>query len=362
MSERTQMSQTSGTVAVLVRTSSTAAFAYLGFVTGTRLVDAGILSGVQNLAYLAVLGGLVGWLVGAPLASAADRWWTTRIERLGGVDPGVVLSAGAGATVGLLTTVLLDAQLSRIPGFSWVWSLGVTVVLVTATSTFFVRFRDALPFRSAEAPVATRQRTEVGHGRLRLLDTSALIDGRLTDVVDARFLDGRLGVPAFVLGELQRVADEGDPLKRRRGRRGLAELERLSAHEDVQFEVTYEDFDGAQDVDGKLVGVCRRMGADLVTTDYALHQIAQLQGVRVLNLHALAAALKPRHLPGETMTVTLEKPGREEGQAIAYLDDGTMIVVERGAERIGHELDVVVTSSVQTSVGRMIFSKVQDGT
>ena len=168
----------------------------------------------------------------------------------------------------------------------------------------------------------------------KILDTSAIIDGRLVDVADANFLEGPLLVPQFVLAELQRIADADDPLKRRRGRRGLEVLDRLVAHGGVATEVVHDDA-GEGPVDDRLVRLCAARGADLVTTDYNLHRVAGLQGIRVLNLHQLANAVKASFLPGERLSLTIVREGREAGQGLAYLEDGTMVVVEDAAALVG---------------------------
>jgi rRNA-processing protein FCF1 len=178
-------------------------------------------------------------------------------------------------------------------------------------------------------------------------------------VAEANFLEGRLLVPQFVLAELQRVADAEDPLKRRRGRRGLEMLDRLVGESRIPTEVVHDDPE-AGTVDDKLVRVCLARQADLVTTDYNLHRVASLQGVRVLNLHQLANVVKAPYLPGERLSLTVAREGREPGQGLAYLEDGTMVVVEDAAHLVGSTVDAVVTSSLQTQMGRMIFARPAD--
>ncbi len=193
--------------------------------------------------------------------------------------------------------------------------------------------------------------------RYRILDTSAIIDGRIAEVAESGFLDGTLVVPQFVLAELQAVADASDSLKRNRGRRGLDMLHRIQKMSGVDVLISDVDFPGIKEVDLKLIELARTMAGKLVTNDFNLNKVAQLRGVEVLNLNELTNALKPVVLPGETMNVFIIKEGKEYNQGVAYLDDGTMVVVDNARSRIGKNLDVVVTSVLQTTAGRMIFGR-----
>ena len=192
--------------------------------------------------------------------------------------------------------------------------------------------------------------------RRKILDTSVIIDGRIPDICDAGFIDGTLVAPQFILNELQHIADSSDPLKRARGRRGLDILNKLQKSPNVQIEITELDFPKIKEVDSKLIALARDMGADILTNDFNLNKIAQIQGVNVLNINQLANAVKPIVLPGESMNVTIARQGKERGQGVAYLDDGTMVVVEQGENLLNQNADVVVTSILQTPAGRMIFA------
>jgi uncharacterized protein YacL len=193
--------------------------------------------------------------------------------------------------------------------------------------------------------------------RYRILDTSVIIDGRIADIVETGFLDGTLVVPQFVLKELQYVADSSDALKRNRGRRGLDILNRIRKMAGVEVVISDVDFPHVKEVDLKLIELARTMMGRIVTNDFNLNKVAQLRGVDVLNINELANSLRPVVLPGEVMNVFVIKEGKEYNQGVAYLDDGTMVVVDNARSRIGKSLDIVVTSVLQTTAGRMIFGR-----
>jgi uncharacterized protein YacL len=195
---------------------------------------------------------------------------------------------------------------------------------------------------------------------VKLLDTSVLIDGRIAEICEAQFMEGVLGVPQFVLHELQMVADSSDSLKRQRGRRGLEVLQRIQKMPQVEVRILQEDFPLAGDVDHKLVELARSMGAKIVTNDFNLNKVATVQGFSVLNVNQLAQALKPAVLPGEPMRVLILREGKEPNQGVAYLDDGTMVVVDGARRMINKSVDVIVTSVHQTTAGKMIFGRMDD--
>ncbi len=192
---------------------------------------------------------------------------------------------------------------------------------------------------------------------LIILDTSVVIDGRIADICQTRFVEGRFVVPRFVLKELQQIADSQDPIKRNRGRRGLDVLARVQKIPNVDVRISEEDFPDIKEVDAKLVRLGKLIGGRILTNDFNLNKIAELQGVQVLNINELANALKPVVLPGEVMEARVIKEGKEYNQGVAYLDDGTMVVVEQGRSMIGQTVRVMVTSVLQTAAGRMIFAK-----
>lgn len=193
-------------------------------------------------------------------------------------------------------------------------------------------------------------------GTLKILDTSVIIDGRIVDIVEAGFLEGVLVVPEFVLQELQHIADSTDSSRRVRGRRGLDMLKKLQESERAEVRIERQDFDHLQEVDAKLVALALRLNASIVTNDYNLSKVAEVQGIRVLNINKLTNALRPVVLPGEVLRLHILKEGKEQGQGIAYLEDGTMVVVENAASLLGQEVEASVTSILQTTGGRMIFT------
>jgi len=193
-----------------------------------------------------------------------------------------------------------------------------------------------------------------------LLDTSVIIDGRIADICKTSFVEGRFVIPRFVLKELQQIADSQDSLKRNRGRRGLDILNKIQKNNKLDVKIHEEDFPDISEVDTKLVKLGKMLGAKVFTNDYNLNKIAELQGVSVLNINELAEALRPVVLPGELMEIKVIKEGKEYNQGVAYLDDGTMVVVDNGRYLIGQTVKVVVTSVLQTSAGRMIFTKSSD--
>ena len=194
---------------------------------------------------------------------------------------------------------------------------------------------------------------------VKLLDTSTIIDGRIADICETGFVQGTFMIPQFVLYEIQHVADHQDPVKRTRGRRGLDVLHRLQKQTFVRVTIVDYDFPKLKDVDTKLIALAKRLGGKIITNDYNLNKVAELQGIEVLNMNQLAASLKPAMLPGEQMNIKILREGKEHGQGIGYLDDGTMVVVDDARKHLGKTVDVAVTSVLQTTSGRMIFARLK---
>jgi uncharacterized protein YacL len=199
-----------------------------------------------------------------------------------------------------------------------------------------------------------------GSSEYRILDTSVIIDGRIADICDTGFIEGTLVVPRYVLDELQYIADSSDSMKRSRGRRGLDILNRMQRSSGINIEIVDQDFPKLKGVDAKLIALAKKMNGKIITNDFNLNKVAELQGIKILNVNELANALKPVVLPGEVMTVKIIKEGKEPGQGVAYLDDGTMIIVDNAQKYQGSSVEVTVTSVLQTTAGRMIFSELKE--
>ena len=201
---------------------------------------------------------------------------------------------------------------------------------------------------------------EVVKGIPKILDTSVIIDGRIFDICETGFVEGPLVIPNFVLDELRHISDSSDSLKRNRGRRGLDILNKIQKELSIETQIVEDDFPKIAEVDAKLLKLAQKIDGKVITNDYNLNKVAEFQGVPVLNINELSNAIKPVVLPGEEMTIDIVKDGKESSQGVAYLDDGTMIVVEGGRKYIGQTTDVIVTSVLQTAAGRMIFAKPKD--
>ena len=324
-----------------------------GYLLSAWLMTRNALGGPNAMLYMTALGVLAFYLIGTVPARWLGRAWKQMIARLTAIAADAWLAAIVGATVALLLTVLLNNVLSPIPGFTWYWSLLIALVLLLGVGALFVSNRRRfLPIRPADSTLET----PAAPRRSKLLDTSAIIDGRIVDIFQANFLEGPVVIPRFVLRELQGIADDADEERRKRGRRGLEVLSRLTAIPGLVTEITDENPDDRK-VDDKLVSLAVSLDSDLVTTDYNLERVATVQGIKVLNPNQLAAAVKALYLPGDRLTLTVSKEGREPGQGVAYLADGTMVVIEGGSDLMGSTIQAVVTSSLQTNVGRMIFAR-----
>lgn len=268
-----------------------------------------------------------------------------------------------GAVIGLVFSVFVNYAIlwvndPRLTEISKHYAPLMYVVLTYLGMVIFVRRQEEVERLDRGEPVGRGARRR--NADIKVIDTSAIIDGRIADVYETKFLSGTLIVGRFILKELQDIADSADGGKRSRGRRGLDILQRLQDHQDIQVKVVDKDYPEVRDVDGKLVMLAREFDAQILTTDFNLNKVASLQGVTVLNVNDLANALKPAVLPGDGMVIFIAKEGKEKEQGVGYLDDGTMVVVEEGRRLVGKKVDVAVTSVLQTSAGRMIFTKLKD--
>jgi uncharacterized protein YacL len=314
------------------------------------------------LAWIAAWG-LVGFAIIPYVTVAPARWLMRAVTDMSTEE---FVAAVVGLVVGLLMGFLLGLPLTTLPaplglllpiGVSIVMALGMMGLTVAKRHDLTDAVRELGLFRHpAESEDAVQRFDQV-----TFLDTSAIIDGRIVDVVASGFLAGLLVVPRFVLGELQHIADDSHAGRRNRGRRGMDVLSVLQKDHRIEIEMSAEDEPSVSTVDAKLVALAQKRDAAILTTDYNLNRVAQLQGVRVMNLNQLANALKPAFLPGEELRVKVIQEGKEPGQGVAFLEDGTMVVVEGGGEHIEGELDVTVTRILQTVAGRMIFAEMAPG-
>ncbi len=275
----------------------------------------------------------------------------------------IPLKVLAGGTIGLV----LGLFIAKLIGFAFasVQNSTISVVVYVILSSIFGYIGMVLgtikieEFRMPNWPWFARG-GQRGNPLSKILDTSVIIDGRIADIVETGFLGGVLVIPEFVLQELQHIADSPDPTRRVRGRRGLDIIKRLQQEKMIEVRIDRQDFDNINEVDAKLVALALRLNAKIVTNDYNLSKVAEVQGIRILNINQLANALKPVVLPGEVLRLQILKEGKEQGQGIAYLEDGTMVVVENASRYLGKEVEVSVTSILQTTAGRLIFTTLKD--
>jgi uncharacterized protein YacL len=268
--------------------------------------------------------------------------------------------------------IIWSSTIGTYAGVFLGWSLGVVYKNITADAptALFIRifFLIIMPYIGFLVGVQKSEWLDPAHlfrffkeksvGRsYKILDTSVIIDGRITDLCDTGFIEGSLVIPQFVLKELQFIADSSDGLKRQRGRRGLDVLNHLQKSSQISVVIWEMDFPEIRDVDSKLIELARQLDAKIVTNDVNLNKVAKLRGISVLNINELANALRPVVLPGESMRVFILKEGKEKDQGVGYLDDGTMVVVDNSRRMIGQNVDITVTSVLQTTVGKMIFGR-----
>ena len=313
-----------------------------------------------------VIFGIIGIVISAPLFRFGLRCAKTVEKSLARIPFAELLGGTVGLILGLLIAFLLAMPIGSIP------LIGEYVVLVLYAFLGYIgmnlgrRFKDRwdrLFDGIINRGVKTEKNKEKNEkvkvktvSRPKVLDTSAIIDGRIVDIAKSGFLDGPLIVASYVLDELRHIADSGDSVKRVRGRRGL-DILNLLQELDEEVIISSRDFPEIEEVDAKLVVLAKEMGGAVVTNDYNLNKVAKFQNVRVLNVNELASAIKTVVVPGDLLTVEIVAEGKENEQGVGYLDDGTMIVVEHGKDKIGETIETVVTSMIQTNAGRMIFVK-----
>ena len=317
---------------------------------------------LRNTVLLGMVGAVAGLILTPYFTTRPARWLRSLLGRLAAET----LFAGlTGLVVGMLTAALLAFPLSMLPDpfGSILPFLGVLVFAYLGVSLFVMRQGDIMGLLSTLSG-----RNEGGSGsswtnlnRTILLDTSVIIDGRVSDIAKTGFLPGTLLIPRFVLNELQYIADSPDGLRRQRGRRGMEVLAELQKLPNILVRISDIDVEGVREVDDKLIVLGKQLKSPVLTNDYNLNRIAELQGVTVLNINELANAVKSVVLPGELLRINVIQEGKESGQGVGYMDDGTMVVVENGKDYIGEYMDVNVTKVLQTAAGRMIFARVDEG-
>ena len=349
---------------VVLRLVFAAIFGTTGFLLGREAYDRAISIHLANqwwqfaaVVIAPVIGALLGVLI-VPMAQRVFERELVAVERaIDRMAPGELVGGAIGLTAGLVIAFLAKSVLFEFITFAGRTGGYIAIVIYIVVSIFAAYLG---------ARVGAKQRVGIGGfanvavatgGTPKVLDTSVIIDGRILDIVSSGFLDGPLLLPRFVLRELQNIADSSDAMRRTRGRRGLDVLTKLQAISPL--EIVERDFDTVSEVDAKLVLLARERGGKLVTNDFNLNRVANVEGVPVLNINELASAVKPVLLPGEELRVALIKEGKEPHQGVGYLDDGTMIVVENGRRQVGETVDVAVTSALQTAAGRMIFARMK---
>lgn len=358
----------------LIRGIITLVFGGLGFYLGLIMLKlelfnflGGQFSPLWTYIILGVIFAAVGFLI-APAGIRGFlvlmRWTDARLTKIPTHD---LMGGALGIILGLIIASLLSNTISQIPFLGTVLSILISLSLGYLGLMLGVKrkeevfgFFNVIPRlrgeknKEAKAEHSQEQSIKTNY---KVLDTSVIIDGRIADIVKTGFVEGVLLIPGFVLEELRHIADSSDLLKRNRGRRGLDILNHISKETAIKVEIYEQDFEDIAEVDSKLVRLGQVLGAPILTNDYNLNKVAELQGVKVLNINELANAVKPVVLPGEEMLVQVMKEGKEPGQGVAYLDDGTMIVVDTGRRFMGQHITVLVTSVLQTAAGRMIFAK-----
>lgn len=323
---------------------------------------------IMNMFLGLVIMSFLGLLLSNPLEALIKKIESSLLHQ----KPEVLITEGISMIVGLVIAALISTLFSHSQLFFFNTILPVVLMIIFGYLGFIVgkmHFSDlpklfALKKKAESEVVKATPEEEVLERKVgenfykyKLLDTNILIDGRIYDLAKTGFLEGTLIVPNFVLYELQYIADSGDSIKRVRGRRGLDILNKLRTEKLVPVEMYEGDFEDIQEVDTKLIKLAKLLDAEIITNDYNLNKVSEFQNVRVLNVNALAKSLKPRVIPGEKLNVMVIKNGTERQQGVAYLDDGTMIVVEDGRYFMNKTIEVEVTSAIQTDAGRMIFAK-----
>ncbi len=348
----------------LLRAAFVVAFAVTGFLLGREAYEHLLSPHFANegLQLTLLIGSPVaGALIGALLAPLAHTLFEGELESaeraMDRFSPAEIAGGAVGLIVGLVIAFLIKSIVFEIVSGMGRSGAYIAVVLYLVVTIFAAYLGTRIGAKIRIVPVPSAAVATTSDATPKLVDTSSIVDGRIVEIVEAGFLEGRMIVPRFVVRELQAIADSVDALKRARGRRGFDVLSRLQ--ELAAVEISERDYDdmGVGNVDSRLVRLAQELNAKLITNDYNLNRMARVEGVGSLNVNELAEAVKPVVLPGEEMHVAVIREGKEPHQGVGYLEDGTMIVVEHGRRLIGEEIDVTVTSVLQTVAGRMIFAR-----
>lgn len=321
--------------------------------------------GITFMSLAAMLvGGIFGAIIGSFISSYLIKslfMFTSTVEKsLSAMSTQDLIAGTLGLFLGLIIANLVGLAFGSVPYIGPYVSVALSIILGYLGMHLVVSKKSELAgWLHLHAEGSFDKKKNKDHHTGKLLDTNVIIDGRVADIYRSGFLEGPIIVPVFVLEELQKIADSSDILKRNRGRRGLDILNHMRKNSKDDVIIVTNDFEDISEVDSKLVKLAREKNYKIVTNDYNLNKVAELQGVAVLNINDLAIAVKPAVIPGEQIFVQLVKSGKEEGQGVAYLEDGTMIVVENGSQCIGKEVPVIITSVLQTSAGKMIFAKLE---
>lgn len=323
---------------------------------------------ILGITFMSLAAMLVGGIFGAIIGSFISPYlikslfmFTSTVEKsLSAMSTQDLIAGTLGLFLGLIIANLVGQAFGSVPYIGPYVSVALSIILGYLGMHLVVSKKSELAgWLHLHAEGSFDKKKNKDHHTGKLLDTNVIIDGRVADIYRSGFLEGPIIVPVFVLEELQKIADSSDILKRNRGRRGLDILNHMRKNSKDDVIIVTNDFEDISEVDSKLVKLAREKNYKIVTNDYNLNKVAELQGVAVLNINDLAIAVKPAVIPGEQIFVQLVKSGKEEGQGVAYLEDGTMIVVENGSQCIGKEVPVIITSVLQTSAGKMIFAKLE---
>lgn len=343
------------TVEFLLRLVGMVVFAVIGWRVGDSL--GGGDAQIRYIIVLALAGAALGLLI-TPWITIRPYLWTRKTIRQ--IPAQQLFAATIGLLIGLIIAALSAFPLSFLPApFGSILPF-ISLILFGYLGAWVMTMRERDFFAIFSGRFGREGSAKAATEKSVLLDTSVIIDGRIADISRTGFVDGTMMIPRFVLAELQHIADSSDSLRRNRGRRGLEMLNKLQKESIVPIRITDLDVEDVHEVDDKLIRLAKNLHCPVVTNDYNLNRVAELQGVRVLNINELANAVRAVVLPGENMKVRIVQEGKELGQGVGYLDDGTMVVVDNAKKFIGANIDVTVTRMLQTNQGRMIFAAPSD--